>query len=325
MFQCKRFTPIIISLVTISCLALSGCAKNKIVYTEAEQQQITEHQALVDQAQKFVHANLFAGMIQVWNTDRAAWNAYLNAQLCGAVDKAELIAQTSKKNLPIFVSNMTQVASHQALFLEPNEQAALEDVAQLAYQLFSTSYAKGYARQVSLADEMSPGMQEEMCQGRVLTDEQQNEVNTGLRWTSFTTPVLAKNNGLNPHAQNGEKAFQQLLQQQYAQFDALVYSHAYQQSEAYQVLFFEVNKYENVQSYGEHVSRLSGTALGAQNSQFHDDFAYLILSSGFHWGMLSVLAVLEEEYPRLHDRKKQQAAIQIKTITQEIEAKNQQG
>lgn len=326
MLKSTRFTCLFVSFVAVISTGLSGCANQQIVYTQAEQQQISQHQAIVDQAQQFVHANLFAGMIQVWNTDRLAWNTYLNAQLCGAVDKAKLIAEMNQKNQPVFVSKMTEAASHQALFLEPSEQAALEDVAQLAYRLFSNSYATGYTRQVGLADALSPGMQEELCQGRVLADAGQDSVKSrSLRWSSYTSPILADNNGLIPHAENGNQAFQQLLQQQYAQFDALVYSHAYQQSEAYQVLFFEVNKYENVQSYGELVGNLSETGLGGLNSQNHNDFAYLILSSGYHWGMLSVLAVLEEEYPRLHDRKKQQAALEIKTITEEIEANNQQG
>lgn len=313
-------------LLVSSSLLLSGCASQKVTYTEAQQKQIEQHQAIVTQAQQFVHANLFAGMIEVWNTDRRTWNSYLNANLCGAIDKPQLVAKTTEINQPTFITKMVQAASHQGLFLAPNEQAVLEDVSGLSYQLFSASYAKGYARQVGLADELSPGMLEEMCQGRVLTGEDQKDViPTGLNWSSFSTPLLAVNNGLMPHAQNGSQAFQQLLQQQYAQFDALVYSHAYQQSEAYQVLFFEVNKYENVQFYGSLVDSLSDQINLNTMSQEHDDFAYLILSSGYHWGMLSVLMVLEQEYPRLHDRKKKQAALEIESITQEIEANNEQG
>ena len=292
--------------------SLIGCASQP-QYNQQEIAQISNHDSLIEQAEQFVHGNLFTGMIHVWEQDRRPWNALLAAYSCGVERHSSAVVASYEANQPVFAEAMTILASQQNLFTSRDEQAALHDVSKLAYRLFSASYGKGYARQVSLADSLSPGIHEELCGGRIIRQGSQKiDYSTDIQWSSFNTSLLEQNNGLQAHAQNGDKAFQTLLNQQYAQFDALVYSHAYQQPDAYETLFFEVNKYENVEQYGKQVSFMASTQ-DADNK--HNDFAYLVLTSGYHWGMMSVLAMLEEEYPRLHDSKKQKATAEVEAIT----------
>ncbi|WJG10738.1 hypothetical protein [Aliiglaciecola sp. LCG003] len=312
------FSPLYYVLVfTLSC-ALSGCV-NSPTHTLEQKAQIQAHDEIIEQAEQFVHSNLYTGMIHVWSVDRRAWNLLLSAYSCGVDNNLEQLTQSYQTNQPVFADAMAILASHQATFSSDAEKAALYDVSQLAYRLFSASYAKGYARQVKLADELSPGLREELCGGQLYQDSSEFlDYPQDLAWRSFQEDFLATNNQLALHAQNGYKAFNILLQKQYEQFDALVYSHAYQQTDDYETLFFEVNKYENVQSYGQQVTKLSSMRNHVIAEAQQNDFAYLVLSSGYHWGMMSVLAMIEEEYPLLHDEKKRQGRAEIGNVRSKI-------
>ncbi|GAA0853055.1 hypothetical protein [Aliiglaciecola litoralis] len=315
---------LVVGLVFIIAVTIliSGCA-NQPQYSQAQLDKIAAHDALIEEAQQFVHANLFTGMIHVWSVDRQPWNALLGVYLCGSTHDTSAIISSYEANQPIFSEAMKFLASNEGRFGEANQQAVLDDVAKVAYRLFSASYGQGYARQVKLADILSPGIHDELCGGRIIeSDNQGVTYPSDMKWSSFNDVVLARNNGLKAHAQNGYQAFQVLLQQQYAQFDALVYSHAYQQSEAYEALFFEVNKIENVEQYGSQVETMATMTAnpgptGSNSKQ--NEFAYLVLSTGYHWGMMSVLAMLEEEYPRLHDSKRQQAASHIAAVIEKLQ------
>lgn len=315
---------LVTGLLVAASSGIIGCA-NQPQLSPAQIAQIDAHDALIEDAQQFVHANLFTGMIHVWSEDRQPWNALLGAYLCGSSDETSSIVTSYEANQPIFSDAMQVLANHQARFSSDDQQAVLDDVSKLAYRLFSASYAKGYARQVTLADSLSPGIHEELCGGRIIdSPDDAIRYSSDVKWSSFSNPVLSDSNGLQAHAQNGYQAFQVLLKQQQSQFDALVYSHAYQQSDAYETLFFEVNKFENVEQYGQQLKVLSSLSNAAKKAVSnvdtkHNDFAYLVLSSGYHWGMMSVLAMLEEEYPRLHDSKRQQATEEVKAVTAKIQ------
>lgn len=312
-----RFFTLRLAVAVCFTSSLVGCASSP-QYNEQQKAQLSNHDVLIEQAEQFVHANLFTGMIHVWEQDRRPWNALLGAYSCGIERHSTAVVSSYEANHPVFAEAMTILASNQDMFTNDEEKAALQDVSKLAYRLFSASYAKGYARQVSLADSISPGIHEELCGGRIIRQGPQKiDYPEDIQWSSFNTSLLEQNNGLQAHAQNGDKAFQTLLNQQYAQFDALVYSHAYQQTDAYETLFFEVNKFENVEQYGKQVRYMASirSTSNQQNDEKHNDFAYLVLTSGYHWGMMSVLAMLEEEYPRLHDSKKQQATAEVEAVT----------
>ncbi|GAA6184656.1 hypothetical protein [Aliiglaciecola sp. NS0011-25] len=299
----RQFLVLLLSVIIL----LTGCSAKR-VFTLAELQELDEHNQLFNDAEQFVHANLFTAMVHVRATNLADWNALLIAYSCSADIDHSTLDNSYNRNQPIFTEAMKTLAEQENLFTAEQQQDVLADVSQLAYRLFSISYAKGYARQIELADDLSPGIREELCDGKVggLNSPYLGYRNS-VAWRSFNTPLLKSLNGLQAHARNGDKAFQILLNQQYVQFDALVYSHAYQQTDAYQSLFFEVNKFENVELYGNEVSKLSPQISDIKAQNKHNDFAYLVLSSGYHWGMMSVLAMLEEEYPRVHDLKKAQA------------------
>ncbi|MEP4888820.1 MAG: hypothetical protein ABJV04_02240 [Aliiglaciecola sp.] len=295
-----------IVLLLAGWMLLSGCSTQKAL-TKAELDAFNEHNQLLSQAEHFVHGNIFTGMVHVRASSLQSWNNLLKTYSCSADLDHRTLDNSYNQNQPIFTDAMQTLAESESLFTSEQEKNVLADVSQLAYRLFSISYAKGYAHQIKLANELSPGLRDELCDGKV---DEGNAYYLGYRnsvvWRSFDSALLENLNGLQAHARNGDKAFQKLLDQHYAQFDALVYSHAYQQSEAYQSLFFEINKFENVELYGEEVSRLSIRYSEVEVQNKHNDFAYLMLSSGYHWGMMSVLALLEEEYPRVHDLKKTQ-------------------
>ena len=297
---------------------LLGCASRSAM-TEQEASQRQAQNDLIAQAEQFVHANLFTGMIQVWSTDRRAWNQLLSVHACGSVNAQETLTVSYEANQPLFISAIQQLADNAAEFSSPEQQDILQNVSQLAYRLFSASYAQGYARQVALADEISPGIHAELCGGEVLDKNAAfTEYPKNLAWQTLDAPDSAASQSLEPHALNGYNAFNRLLSNQYAQFDALVYSHAYQRTDAYESLFFEVNKYENVEAYADQVRKLNAAEGHKDSLVGHDDFAFLVLSSGYHWGMMSVLAMLEEEFPEIHELKKQQATNQIEIVTEQI-------
>ncbi|MDO6693809.1 hypothetical protein Q4574_10960 [Aliiglaciecola sp. 3_MG-2023] len=304
----RQFIALLVTLVVLS----TGCSTPKVL-SEDELTELNKHNQLLSEAEHFVHANIFTGMVHVRATNLQEWNQLLIAYSCSADLDHTTLDNSYNQNYPIFVDAMKTLAEQEDLFTSTQAKNVLADVSQLAYRLFSVSYATGYARQIQLADTLSPGIREELCDGRVGTV---NSYSLGYRnsvaWRSFDTALLANNNGLQAHAKNGDKAFQTLLNQQYEQFDALVYSHAYQQTDAYQSLFFEVNKFENVELYGKEVTRLSLTYIDIEAQNKHNDFAYLMLSSGYHWGMMSVLALLEEEYPRVHALKQHQGVELVK-------------
>ncbi|GAC13087.1 hypothetical protein [Aliiglaciecola lipolytica] len=300
-------------------IAISGCT-TQISYSQEELNEIERHNDLLGNAEQFVHANLYTGMIHVRATNLRDWNQLLITYSCTAESEHKQLDKSYQNNHPVFSDAMKILAERENLFMLESEQAVLTDISQLAYRLFSISYAKGYARQIELADQVSPGIRDELCDGNI-GDVDPNFLgyrNTVV-WHSFETPLLQNNNGLVAHAENGDRAFQILLEQQYLQFDALVYSHAYQRTDAYQTLFFEVNKFENVQQYGDQVSQMSSLLAGTEQHNKHNDFAYLVLSSGYHWGMMSILALLEEEYPRVHELKKQQATQLIESTLTELD------
>ncbi len=302
-------------------LAMSGCAQTTVESQQPklnpeEIEQLTEQNTLINALESFVHSNLYTGMIQVWAHDRLSWNKLLSAYACGLPDVELVLSESYQNTQPVFSEAILQLALNNTELSE-EEQQILHDVSALAYRLFSASYAQGYARQVKLADELQPGIADALCGGKAnkstdaLIDYAQK-----INWQSPSH--AATRLSLQPHADHGYQAFNQLLLNQYAQFDALVYSHAYQSSETYQALFFEVNKYENVEAYAERVRQLSEEKPFPDILVGHGDFAYLVLSSGFHWGMMSLLAMLEEEFPEIHDEKKRQAKEQIKATMDEL-------
>lgn len=289
-------------------------------YSSGELAQLEEQNAVINTLEQFVHSNLYTGMIQVWSYDRRPWNQLLNVHACNPQNADELLEASYQTNQPLFSQVMMSLAQNNNELTE-EEQLILRDVSELAYRLFSASYGQGYARQVALADNIEPGIREALC-GSQIDDKDllRPDYSQGINWQSTAIPIAQQT--LEPHANHGYKAFTTLLANQYAQFDALVYSHAYQKSDAYQSLFFEVNKYENVQAYGERVNQLSQQKPLSSIFVGHNDFAYLVLSSGYHWGMMSVLAMLEEEFPEVHDVKKQHADEQIDASVKQLQPGN---
>lgn len=277
-------------------------------------------------AEAFVHSFLYDGMVQVWNADRRAWNQLLNVHACGGEEQQTKLLASYQTNQPMFSQVMLSLAEGQEDFASEQSKAVLSDVAQLAYRLFSSSYAHGYARQVEFADKLDPDIQEELCGTDDLTNIQANvDYPDVITWQLDSVENIATSElntsyiAFQQHAKFGYEAFGKLLVSQQENFDALVYSHAYQNTDAYDQLFFEVNKYENVQSYQQSVDVISQTTLSDKEST-HADFAYLVLTSGYHWGTMSVLAMLEEEFPRLHLKAKTNATAQIEKVTQNLKA-----
>ena len=278
-------------------------------------------------AEQFVHGFLYDAMLNVWAEDRRAWNQLLHVHACGGEQQAQKLTHSYEKAQPLFSQTMLALADAQEMFGENQQQAILSDVAQLAYRLFSASYAHGYARQVQRAEDLSPGIQEELC-GAPDPMRPEGPVNypSSASWQlsldgGETSELVAEQGQISLHAENGYSAFKGILQQQYDKFDALVFSHAYQNTTAYDQLFFEVNRYENVQAYHASVNNVAVDAEGLETP--HADFAYLVLASGYHWGTLSVLAMLEEEYPRLHKKAKDKATSHIESVTRQLSAQQE--
>lgn len=279
------------------------------------------------QAEQFVHGHLYDGMLQVWAVDRRSWNQLLSVHACGGELQQEKLAGSYAAGESLFRQSMRNLADSQKQFEDKNAQAVLNDVSQLAYRLFSASYAHGYARQVKRLDTLDQGIQQELCgmPGDVSMPEMV-EYPDSIQW-QLSEITAKKNNELTAgklavalHAKHGYRSFSTLLKQQYDSFDALVYSHAYQNPEAYDALFFNVNGYQNVESYQAGVDDLSGAKVNRSEEQQipHADFAYLVLASGYHWGTLSVLAMLEEEFPRLHVKAKNNAQAHVQKVTEAI-------
>jgi hypothetical protein len=312
-----------ILFLTSGILGLSACA------VQAKNQKINlppsiEQDAVLEDAKVFVRDNLFSAMIHVWSVDRQSWNDMLGAFSCGTEDLSAIISKTYQANHPLFSQQILQLASVIEELSAARQQEALELWSRLAFGLFSVSYAQGYTHQIRLADKISPGIHADLCGGRTIDSQTPPlAILNDPQVTSTHRDLLGQNNGLQLHKQFGYQAFETMIPQIQGQLDALVYSHAYQQPEAYQALFFEVNKFENTELYGQRVE-----AIGSENEQDlkltqsrvnqHNEFAYLLLTSGYHWGMMSVLVMLEEEYPRLHDLKKRQGNIDIKVEVEKI-------
>lgn len=275
------------------------------------------------EAEEFVHGNLYSGMLQVWSEDRRAWNALLSVHACGGEQQQEKLTTSYESAQPLFSRAMVNLAQTAALFETPSEQDILMDVAQTAYRLFSASYAHGYARQVEMLGEIDSEIRGELCGTNDVPALPENvEYPVLPSWKVSVGDTAPQHEAIQDHAIHGYTAFNRLLKQQYAQFDALVYSHAYQNTDAYEVLFFEVNRFENVQAYQQGVNELAEITEQTQGGA--GDFAYLVLSSGYHWGTLSVLAMLEEEYPRLHTKARDKATKHIERITKPLQEEKPQ-
>lgn len=279
------------------------------------------------EAEQFVHGHLYDSMLQVWASDRRAWNKLLNVHACGGEQQQEKLASSYSAAESLFRQSIQNFADSQSQFGEENQKAVLNDVSQLAYRLFSASYAHGYARQVQQLTEFDDAIQQDLCGvSDKVTMPEMVEYSNNIHWRLSTTmaqqdPLFDTGlKAVEQHAQHGYRSFNKLLKQQYDNFDALVYSHAYQDPEAYDALFFSVNGYANVESYQAGVESLSGIEKkrSEEDAIPHADFAYLILASGYHWGKLSVLAMLEEEFPRLHAKTKSSATKHIQKVTQSI-------
>lgn len=266
-------------------------------------------------AEQFVHGYLYDAMIAVWSVDRKSWNQVLHVHACGDVNQTVRLEQSYQALYPLFSEAMQTLAERERVFTQPAEASALVDSAQLAYRLFSASYAHGYARQILRADAISPGIREEICGSDALPE--------GISQVSYANDIVwqtsesasAELTEVNRHAEGGYQAFMAMLSNQYDKFDALVYSHAYQQTDAYDQLFVEVTRHENVSAYSSALHQNEVSEQGDMLPSHHADFAYLVLSSGYHWGTLAVLALLEEEYPRLHEKAKTQAISHINGLT----------
>ncbi len=272
-------------------------------------------------AEAFVHGYLYDGMAKVWNTDRRPWNQLLNVHACGGEEQEAKLLASYQANQPLFSDVMVALAEGQEDFASTESKAVLADVAQLAYRLFSASYAHGYAAQIQLTNQLDPGIQAELCGTDKLDNVQLNvEYPDTMNW-QIDSLVQSVNTdsyvAFQQHAKYGYSAFTTLLASQRERFDALVYSHAYQNTDAYDQLFFEVNKYENVKTYQQSVDNIANYAVNDDKSA-HADFAYLVLTSGYHWGTMSVLAMLEEEFPRLHLKAKLSATAQIERVTKSL-------
>lgn len=279
------------------------------------------------EAEQFVHSHLYDSMIQVWATDRRAWNKLLNVHACGGEQQEEKLATSYSSGESLFRQSMQNIAESQAQFKDSDEQALLNDVSQLAYRLFSASYGHGYARQVKQLTVFDDAIQQDLCGvSEEIVMPELVEYSGDIQWhlsTQLESDDASLGDGLEAverHAVHGYRSFSSLLKEQYDNFDALVYSHAYQDLEAYESLFFSVNGYQNVESYQAGVDSLSGvvTSSSSDSEIPHADFAYLVLASGYHWGKLSVLAMLEEEFPRLHVKTKDNATKHLEKIKQEF-------
>ncbi|MCC2615209.1 hypothetical protein LJ739_02995 [Aestuariibacter halophilus] len=276
-------------------------------------------------AEAFVQAQLYPAMIQVWGGDRRAWNQLLHVHACGVESPQERLALSYEAGRGQFERAIRDMAAELQMFDGEQAQAALSDVAQLAYRLFSASYAHGYARQVKLLNDLDDGIQEELCGDKVThASEQWVLYSDAIEWQTVSTPTPEPLQRVNIHALLGAQAFEQLMSEQQARFDALVYSHAYQNTEAYDSLFFSVNGFDNVVRYQQQLDRLRGQSSVADEPPPHTDFAYLLLTSGYHWGTLSVLAMLEEEYPRLSEKARLAASELVSQVTASLPKQDDQ-
>lgn len=285
------------------------------------------------EAEQFVQGHLYNGMLQVWSQDRRSWNQLLNAHACGGERQQDKLAESYQVGQALFSQSILGLAQQQQQFPTSLNQAVLSDVSQLAYRLFSASYAHGYARQISQIDALDPGIKDELCGFEVINSHSELvDYPKSIDWklAPFSGVSVSKFNQLmSIQAMQGYRAFNILLAQQYDKFDALVYSHAYQNTQAYDQLFFEVNGFENVEVYIANMNALGVSelvSLDATNDEdaAHAGFAYLTLASGYHWGTLSVLAMLEEEFPRLHQKAKNNATEYINRVTEKVQLGNNQ-
>lgn len=290
-------------------LLINGCS-SQVKLTEpklskAELVQLNQHNVLINEIEQFVQSSLFAGMIEVRRANRLAWNSLLSIYACGSESAGQQVPILLTKMQTDFQASMQATAAQINVFVLENEQAILDDVSQTAFRLFSATYAKGYARQIALADEIQDGTKGDFCGGEI--NSIPNDLSAFSKKVSWQTRAEVLNLtklSLAPHLNHGLTVFDQTIKQQGRVFEALVYSHAYQRTEQYQLLFFEVNKFDNVKRYAASVHDSAQSADIYKNLEGHNDFAYMVLSSGYHWGMMSVLAILEQDFGDLHDEKR---------------------
>lgn len=314
------FSHLFIALNLVILMSITGCQSATTTENSKAIQVDDELVAVVNHAEYFVHSNLFVGIKQVQDQNRAAWNQMLSVYACGSLQASADLSRSFVATSPVFVEKIRQLAQQENVFSTPQDQLVLNDVAQLAYRLFTASYATGYARQIRLAEELVAGIQDDFCGGQIYPNTTSYPDMPGDSvWSSFNGQNWTAKSMLEAHVKNGVRAFDKLVQQQYLQFDALVYSHAYQATESYQALFFEVNRYENVEGYGRYVVEFSSGLDAGDPDLGFVDFAYLVLTSGYHWGMMSILAIVEEDFPQIHDLKKQQASEQIQKATDQLD------
>ncbi|MCV2883781.1 hypothetical protein OE749_03570 [Aestuariibacter sp. AA17] len=276
-------------------------------------------------AEQFVHANLYDAMAAVWAVDRKSWNQVLYAHACVNNAQSIPLQQAYQALYPLFSEAMQTLSERANQFDSDLEQAILADVAQLGFRLFSSSYAHGYARQVVYTNSMSDGVQEEMC-GAPVAGEHIGSVDYehSVQWSTArflndspsSSLLEASMNGLLHHANYGYQSFKRFLALEYSAFDALVYSHAYQNMPAYNTLFVHVTEHENVKRYTQELNKQLPSEVPSVSD--YSDFAFLTLSSGYHWGTMSVLALVEEEYPSLHVKIKRQALDDVRTTTERL-------
>lgn len=298
----------IAKLLLISIL-VSGCAYQSKL-TKAEQVQLNQHNELVSDIEQFVQTTMFESIIQVRQAKRLAWNKLLSIYTCGSKSTDQQVPVLLASMQIDFQASIRATAAQLQVFVMENEKAILNDISQTAFRLFSATYAKGYARQIRLADEIQSGIRNDFCGGQVNPiPPDLSAFSKTLIWKAEGKFNASTNQSLTAYLNQGIGVFEKKIQQQSSLFEALVYSHAYQRNEEYQMLFFEVNKFENVENYASKVN----------TSAQHSEFAYLVLSSGYHWGMMSVLAILEQDFTELHDAKRQVSEALVDAIVVGIE------
>ncbi len=291
-----------------------GCV-NQTKLSSAEKVQLELHNQLILEIEEFVEASLFNSMISVQKDNRLEWNKLLSIYSCGSESGKQNVAKIIADIQPKFRSRIQATASQYEVFVLPHEKAILADVSDIAFRLFSAAYAAGYARQIELAETVEQGTKSDLCGGIVKSNTTNlNAFAANMNWQSDTAGISLTKRLLAPHIDLGIKVFNQVLLERGSTFEALVYSHAYQRIEEYQQLFFEVNKLENVNSYALAVQGNSFFMDDIADAAKHNEFAYLLLTSGYHWGMMSVLVILEQDFQKLHKLKKRDSEKLIEQV-----------
>lgn len=263
-------------------------------------------------AEQLVHTYLYDGMLQVWQQDRRPWNRLLSAHACQSDNTDQILSDSYSANTVLFARSMMDFGEFENDGpLSETRQQAVHDLSRLAFRLFSSAYAHGYARQVRYADGVSQGLHQTLCGDKapaeLLSTVQYPDVD---EWSDQTREQALH---ITLHAEKGVDTFMGSVARHYDTMDALVYSHAYQVMDSYQSLFFTVNSEHNIADYASTLAEsLAPEAVG---EQAYSEFAYLTLTSGYHWGTLSVLAMLESEFPEIHEKVNMMAQRHIRNVT----------